>query len=135
MLFLVKIELHRVRFVAREQRNAAERIEEKFALERDALLRLAGNDLAVVRIVAFDQFRDEQRVVQIERDLVVADAHLHVAIVGQQALQFGDRFGRHDDVGFLAAREFHFDIDHGQAAAVGRDHRELVLLETERGCR
>ena len=49
----------------------------------------------------------------------------------EQALQFRHRFGRHDDVGFVAAREFELDIDHRQAASIGRDQREFVFLEAE----
>ena len=91
----------------------------------------AGNDLPVVRIIAFDQFRNEQRVVEIERDLAAADADFHFAIVGQEALQFRDRFGRHDDVGLVAARKFQFDVDHGQAPAIRGDERELVFLQAK----
>ena len=68
---------------------------------------------------------------EIKRDLAAADADLHVAIVGQEALQFRHRFGRHDDVRFVAARKFEIDVDHREPAPVGRDEGELVVLETE----
>ena len=131
MLFLLKLSLIEFDLSLASKRNAAERIQKSFALERDALFRFAGNDLPVVRIISFDQFRDEQRVVEIESDLSAAEAHFHVAVVGQQSLQFRDRFGRHDDVGFVTARKFQFDIDHRQPASIGRDERELVFLQAE----
>ena len=70
----------------------------------------AWNDLAIVWIIAFDQFGDEQRLVEIECDLAIAHAHLDVAIIDKQTLQFGHRFGRNNQVRFVAAREFQFDF-------------------------
>src|SRR5439155_13102345 len=66
---LAEIEFDRIRFVARQQRNASQGIKKCFALEFYALLCFSRNNLAIIRIIAFDQFRNEQRLFQIERDL------------------------------------------------------------------
>src|SRR5205807_249264 len=62
-IVLSEVELDRVRFLARRKRHATERIQERFALERDALLGFTRNDLFVIRIIPFDQLRDQQRLV------------------------------------------------------------------------
>ena len=46
-------------------------------------------------------------------------------------MQFRDRFCRNDDVGFVAARKFQFDVDHGKAASVRGYEHEFVLFEAE----
>ena len=131
MLFLVKFSLIEfdLSLASSETRRSEFRNVSRSSVTRSFVS--AGNDLLVVRIISFDQFRNQQRVVQIERDLAAADADLHVAFVGQEALQFRHRFGRDDDVGFVAARKFELDVDHREAAAIGRDQRELVFLEAE----
>ncbi len=131
MLFLVKLSLIEfdLSLASSETRRSEFRNVSRSSVTRSFVS--VGNDLAIVRIIAFDQFRNEQRAVEIERDLAAAEADLHIAFIGQQALQFRDRFRRHDDVGFVAARKFELDIDHGEAPSIGRDERELVVLQAE----
>src|SRR5262249_6947389 len=85
-----------------------------------------------VWIIPFDQFRDEQRLVEIERDLPAAHADFDLAIVCEQALQFYHRFCRNNKVRFMAARELQLDLDHGTPPPIGCDQRQLGLLETEK---
>src|SRR4029079_17336621 len=110
---------------------AAQGIEKCFALERDAFFHFAWDDLLIVRIVALNQFGNEQGVVKIERDLPAPDTDPDVAFISEQALQFRDRLGWDDDVGLVAARKFQADVEYRTPAPVGRDERELVILKTE----
>src|SRR5258705_12680266 len=107
-----------MRFVAGEQRDAAQRIQKRFALKFYSLFCLGRNDLAIVWIIAFDQFRDEQRLVEVKSDLSAAHADLDIAIIGKQALQFGYRLGWNNKFRLVAAREFQFDFDHSESPAV-----------------
>ena len=131
MLFLLKLSLIEFDLSLASSETRRRRIQKRLALERDALLRFRWNHLPIIWIIALDQFRNEQRLVEIERDLAAAHAHFHLAIVGEQALQLRDRFRRDNDVGFVAARKFQFDINHGEPAAICRHQGELVVLETE----
>src|ERR1043165_7791846 len=104
-------------------------VEEKLAFQGDALLGLTGDDLPIIWVVPFDELRDEQRAVDLERDLVVAYAHLYVALIADEAREFIDAFRRDDDVDFLAAGKLRFQIEECQPATISGDHGELVLLE------
>ena len=106
-------------------------VEELLALEGDALLGFTGNDLAVIGVVALDELRDEQGFAPLEGHLIFAHAHLDIARVAQNAAQFGDALGRDDELDFLAAREFDFEIHEGQTAPIGRHERQFVFLERE----
>ena len=82
----------------------------------------------VIGIIAFNQFRNEQRLVQIKGDLSAGDAHFDVPLVGQKSLQFGDSLGWNDNVRFLAARNFQLDVHHRQPPSIRRDHGHFVVL-------
>src|SRR6202011_5156923 len=56
-------ELDRIRFLARQKRHAPQGIQKRLALEGHALLGFPWNNLFVIWIIAFDQLRDEQRLV------------------------------------------------------------------------
>src|SRR5437868_4351193 len=128
---LAETELDRIRFVARQQRYPAQRVEKGLAFERDTLLRFRRNHLFVIRIIPFDQFRDQQRTIKIECDLTGAHADLHVAIIGKQACQFRDCLCRNNDVRFVTARKFQFEVDHGKAAPVRCHERKFILFIAE----
>ena len=85
----------------------------------------------VIRIISFDQLRNQQGLVQVERDLAAGHAHFHIPIVGQKALQFRDRLGRNNDVRFVTARKFQLDVEHGQPPSIGGHEGEFVFFETE----
>ena len=61
-----------------------------------------------------------------------AHAHFDVAVVSKQALQLRDGFRRDDDVAFVAAREFQFEVEHGEPPAIRSHKREFVIFETEK---
>src|SRR5438477_386239 len=128
---LAETELDRIRFVARQQRYPAQRVEKGLAFERDTLLRFRRNHLFVIRIIAFDQFRDQQRTIKIECDLTGAHADLHVAIIGKQACQFRDCFCRNNDVRFVTARKFQFENDSEEASRRQRGRARLVYVRFE----
>ena len=46
-------------------------------------------------------------------------------------MQFRHRFGRHNDVGLVAARKLQLDIEHGEAAPVRGHEGQLVLFKAE----
>ena len=59
-----------------------------FAHQGDAFLDFAGNDLSVIRIIAFDQLGDDQNgkaffIFQRERRLIVGVTNFHLALVLQ----------------------------------------------------
>lgn len=118
-------------FVAGEEGDAGDGLEEAFALKGDAFFGFAGDDLTVVRIVAVDEFADEQGVSEIEGDLAVADADGDFALIAEEAGEFVDGLGGDDDVDVLALRELDFLFDHSEAATVGGDHGEVVVFEGE----
>ena len=131
MLFLVKFNLMEfdLSLASRETRRSEFKNVSRSSVTRSFVF--ARNDLSIIWIISFDQLGDEQSPVQIEGNLSPADAHLHVAFVGQQTLQFSHRFGRNNDLGFVAARKFQFDIHHGEPATVRRHQRQFVFFETE----
>src|SRR5207244_8545277 len=45
---------------------------------------------------------------------------------------FRHRFGWYDNVGFVAAREFEFDVEHGKSPTVGGNQCEFILLEAKK---
>ena len=76
--------------------------------------------MAEVWIVAFDQFADEEVLIQLEGNLPGSDADPEVALVVlEEALEFVDGLGGDDDTDFVALGEFDIDIRHGEAAAIG----------------
>ena len=63
--------------------------------------------------------------------MAAAYADLHLSIVLEQALQLRYRLGGNDNVGFVTAGKFQFDIEHGEPAPIRRHQREFVFLEAE----
>src|SRR5688500_9787783 len=106
------------------------RVEEELTLEGDALLRVAGNDLAIIRVIALDQFRNEQSAVDFKGELVLANAQSNVAGVTDEAGELIDTFGRDDQIDGLALGELDFEINEREPAPIGCHHRQFVILES-----
>ncbi|OBQ37216.1 MAG: hypothetical protein AN484_25180 [Aphanizomenon flos-aquae WA102] len=126
--------------VVGHQRGAVDALEELLAFEADLRAGVLRDDLAVVRVVTFDDLGDQLDAVHeaffVLRDVDgEADLPLVVGDVGftaglQQAHQFDDRAGRQDKgQGLVGAGELAFAL--GEAAAVGRDDRQLAFGEFE----
>ena len=111
---LAKGHLHRVLLVARHQFCAAQSVEKFFARQGDAFLRLCGNDLPVVRIVALDQLADDEHaraLLALEREgrLVLREIDFQVAGLLQRAREFVHGLGRNDELAlafFLSDPEY-----------------------------
>ena len=61
------------------------------ALERDALLGLAGDDLAVVRIVAVNKLGYELRAVEFKRNEILGTRNHHISVLAEAALERAKR--------------------------------------------
>ena len=63
--------------------------------------------------------------------MAATHADLHLSIVLEQALQFRYGLRRNNDLGFVTAGKFQFDIEHGEPAPVRGDEGEFIFLEAE----
>src|SRR5690606_13737032 len=110
-----------------EQADPLHRTLEHFALDRDPVVRLTGDDLAKIRIVALDQFGDEKTAIELKTCLAVGDRDLELARIFEEPLQFVDRLGRDDDTRLIPRGELEILLDHGETTTVGRDEGEHPL--------
>ena len=101
----------------------------RLTLESDPLLGFAGDDLAVVRVVALDEFGNKPGAVEFERDEVFGAGNLDFAVLTEQALQFRNGLGRQDKIALVALWKFQIAVEQRQAAAIGRNEHEFVILQ------
>lgn len=92
--------------------------------------------LPVVGIVALHELGDEQHVQGTlaghgERDLVVGELNLHIALGQQQAGKLIDRLGRHDEFAGQLLTQASLFFRQRQAPSVGGDHRDLVFAQAD----
>ncbi len=107
-------------------------VEEGFAFEGDAFFGIAGDDLLIIGVIPIDHFGDDEFVADFESDLIFADDDLDIAFVADEATEFVDALGGNDDVEFVAFGEFDFDMNEGEASAIGGDHGEAFIFEREK---
>ena len=122
-------ELHRICLVRREQRNAAHGFEQRLARDHHTFVAVAGDHLAVVRVVAVDELAAKQSVADRERDLVVIELQDQVTVVAKQALQLLNRLRRDDHIRFVRGGKLEVGVDHCESASVGRHQRHLAIAE------
>src|SRR4029077_15468683 len=114
-----------------KQGNAPDRVQKELSLQGDPFLSFRGNNLAIIRVIAFNQFGNQQRIVQFKRDLILADAQFDFALLFDQPLEFQHRLGRNNDIDFLATRKLQLEINKRQPASIGCDRGEFVILKGE----
>ncbi len=107
-------------------------VEERFAFEGDAFFGIAGDDLLIIGVIPIDHFGDDEFVADFESDLIFADDDLDIAFVADEATEFVDALGGNDDIEFVAFGEFDFDMNEGEAPAIGGDHGEAFIFEREK---
>ena len=66
---LAEAQFDRIRFIAGQERDPAQRIQERLPLQGHALFGLGGDDLAIVGIISLDQLGNEESLAQVEGNL------------------------------------------------------------------
>ncbi len=69
--------------------------------DHHALVAVAWDHLAVVRVIALDQLAGKEGITDGEGNLVVAEFYHHVARIAEQALDLLDRLGGNDHIRFM----------------------------------
>ena len=118
-----------VALVCREQGDTADGFQEFGTGQFDAFFVVGRNDLAEVRIVAVDEFADQQSVINLEGCLVMRETDFDFADIVEQAAEFADGLGGQDGFRLLGFREVQFIFHHGEAAAIRGDKSHLTVLE------
>jgi hypothetical protein len=127
-----KVQANRTCLVIAKQGDTTHAVEKGLALDGDAFLGLARNNLPVVRIVALDELGNQLRAVQLKRHEVFADSDLHFLLLAEQALELGHGFCRNDEIAFVAVGKFQIAIEKCQTATIRRHERKLVFLKREK---
>ena len=116
-------------FVHRHDARAVEGVQEKLAVYRDLLGALLRYDLAVVRIGVVHQLRIDLDARDGEAYLALLYHYRHVALRRKRTLELRHRLRWKYNVLLSSLRKLKFAFNKREATSVGRNHRELLVLE------
>src|SRR6185295_483985 len=118
----------------RHQRALADRAQQRLALEHDLLVQVRRHHRLVVREVALDEAREDQRALGLELDLRLLDGQRdRLVVLAQHLVEQVHRLRGDDDADVLLpldlARRLALDV--GEALAVARHHPHFLALDLE----
>src|SRR5258708_1410167 len=136
-----KFNLHRVRLLARHQSCTVHALQEKLALELDALMRFFRNNLLVIGIISVHHFRKEVDAIDQTAGILVGvdlegrpaliEGHFKLRSLVEHTKYLAHGLRRQDDASRARGGEVQFLADQCETAAVGRNKREFSFLKVE----